>query len=45
VSGVYVGAFGWPAFLGFSVAAALPGLVLLRWLRSDVRRLDAARAR
>lgn len=45
VSGVYVDAFGWPSFFVFSVLAALPGLVLLRWLRDDVRRLDAGRER
>jgi PAT family beta-lactamase induction signal transducer AmpG len=45
VSGVYVDAFGWPSFFVFSVLAALPGLVLLRWLRSEVRRLDAVRTR
>lgn len=43
VSGVYVDAFGWPSFFVFSVIAALPGLLLLRWLRDDVRRLDAVR--
>lgn len=43
VSGVYVDAFGWPSFFVFSVAAALPGLVLLRVLRRHVRALDAAR--
>ncbi len=42
VSGVFVDAFGWSSFFLFSVFAALPGLVLLRWLRADVRRLDAA---
>ncbi len=43
VSGVYVDAFGWSSFFVFSVVAALPGLVLLRWLRADVQRLDAGR--
>lgn len=41
VSGVMVAAFGWPNFFVFSVLAALPGLVLLRWLRPQVLALDA----
>lgn len=44
VSGVYVDALGWPSFFVFSVAAALPGLVLLRMLRPQVRALDARRS-
>jgi len=39
-SGVMVEAFGWPAFFVFTVGAALPGLVLLRWLRPQVIALD-----
>lgn len=41
VSGVMVAAFGWPNFFVFSVIAALPGLLLLRWLRPQVLALDA----
>ncbi len=44
VSGVFVEAFDWPAFFVFSVVAALPGLVLLRMLRSQVHALDPVRA-
>jgi PAT family beta-lactamase induction signal transducer AmpG len=39
-SGVMVEAFGWPTFFVFTVGAALPGLVLLRWLKPQVTRLD-----
>ena len=39
-SGVMVEAFGWPTFFVFTVGAALPGLVLLRWLKPQVMRLD-----
>jgi len=42
-SGVMVEAFGWPSFFVFTVGAALPGLVLLRWLRPQVIALDAPR--
>ena len=38
-SGVLVEQFGWPAFFTLTVVAALPGLVLLWWLRPDVRSL------
>ncbi|TXL65581.1 AmpG family muropeptide MFS transporter [Zeimonas arvi] len=38
-SGVMVAAFGWPAFFVFTVAAALPGLLLLAWLRPQVAAL------
>jgi len=41
-SGVMVEAFGWPTFFVFTVGAALPGLVLLRWLRPQVAALDRA---
>lgn len=41
-AGVMVDAFGWPVFFVWSVVAALPGLVLLWWLRDDV---EAAAAR
>ncbi|MFZ4760275.1 MAG: AmpG family muropeptide MFS transporter [Burkholderiaceae bacterium] len=40
-SGVMVEAFGWPTFFVVTVFAALPGLVLLAWLRRDVDALDA----
>ncbi len=42
-SGVMVEALGWPAFFVFTVGAALPGLVLLRWLRPQVAALEPAR--
>jgi len=42
-SGVLVEAFGWPTFFVFTVGAALPGLVLLRWLRPQVMALDPPR--
>src|SRR5690606_10891045 len=42
-SGVMVEAFGWPTFFVFTVGAALPGLVLLRWLRPQVAALDRPR--
>jgi PAT family beta-lactamase induction signal transducer AmpG len=35
-SGVMVQAFGWPTFFLWTVAAALPGLLLLRWLRPTI---------
>jgi len=40
VSGVMVAAFGWPVFFVFSVVAAVPGLLLLAWLRPQVLALD-----
>ena len=43
-SGVMVESFGWPAFFMLTVLTALPGLVLLWWLRADVRALGAVRA-
>jgi MFS transporter, PAT family, beta-lactamase induction signal transducer AmpG len=36
-----VDGLGWPTFFLFTVAAALPGLALLYWLRRDVVALDA----
>jgi PAT family beta-lactamase induction signal transducer AmpG len=39
-SGVLVEAFGWPTFFLLTVLAALPGLVLLWWLRAQVMALD-----
>jgi PAT family beta-lactamase induction signal transducer AmpG len=39
-SGVMVAAFGWPVFFAFTVLTALPGLLLLYWLRHTVRALD-----
>ena len=42
-SGVMVEAFGWPAFFLFTVGAAVPGLLLLRWLRPQVSALDRPR--
>ncbi len=43
-SGVLVEAFGWPTFFILTVLAALPGLLLLYWLRPEVIELDAAGA-
>ena len=43
-SGVLVEAFGWPTFFILTVLAALPGLLLLYWLRPEVFELDAAGA-
>ncbi len=40
-AGVMVSAFGWPQFFLVTVVTALPGLVLLRWLRPAVLELDA----
>jgi len=39
-AGVMVEAFGWPSFFLVTVLTALPGLVLLRWLRSAVDAAD-----
>jgi PAT family beta-lactamase induction signal transducer AmpG len=39
-SGLMVAAFGWPSFFVFTVIAALPGLILLMWLRPQVTALD-----
>jgi MFS transporter, PAT family, beta-lactamase induction signal transducer AmpG len=36
-----VDGLGWPTFFLFTVAAALPGLALLYWFRTDVIALDA----
>lgn len=41
-SGVLVEAFGWPTFFLLTVLAALPGLLLLYWLRPEIAALDAA---
>ncbi len=41
-SGVLVEQFGWPTFFTLTVVAALPGLVLMWWLRSDIRALGKA---
>ncbi len=43
-SGVMVESFGWPAFFMLTVLTALPGLVLLWWLRADVRALGAVKS-
>jgi MFS transporter, PAT family, beta-lactamase induction signal transducer AmpG len=40
-AGVMVEGLGWPTFFLFTVAAALPGLALLYWLRREVGELDA----
>ncbi len=31
---------GWPTFFLLTVAIALPGLLLLRWRRADIERID-----
>ena len=41
-SGVMVEAFGWPTFFMWTVVAAMPGLLLLGWLRRTITQLDAA---
>ncbi len=38
-AGVMVESFGWPTFFLWTVVAALPGLLLLAWLRSTIERL------
>lgn len=38
-AGVLVEQFGWASFFMLTVVAALPGIVLLWWLRTDVRAL------
>jgi len=43
-SGVMVEAFGWPTFFVWTVIAALPGLLLLRWLRPTILGLSGASA-
>lgn len=40
VAGVMVEAFGWPTFFVWTVAAALPGLLLLWWLRTTIEDLS-----
>jgi PAT family beta-lactamase induction signal transducer AmpG len=39
-SGVLVEAFGWPSFFLMTVVAALPGLLLLYWLKREIAALD-----
>ncbi|MGD9943069.1 MAG: MFS transporter [Burkholderiaceae bacterium] len=39
-SGVMVEGLGWPVFFLFTVVAALPGLLLLRWLKPQISALD-----
>jgi PAT family beta-lactamase induction signal transducer AmpG len=39
-SGVLVEAFGWPSFFLMTVVAAMPGLLLLYWLRPEIVALD-----
>ncbi len=45
VAGVVVEQQGWPSFFLMTVAAALPGLLMLWWLRREVQALDARRSR
>ena len=42
-SGVMVESFGWPSFFMLTVVTALPGLLLLWWLREDVRALGSVK--
>ena len=42
-SGVMVESFGWPSFFMLTVLTALPGLILLWWLREDVRALGSVK--
>jgi PAT family beta-lactamase induction signal transducer AmpG len=39
-AGVMVEALGWPTFFMWTVVAALPGLLLLRWLRRTIETLS-----
>lgn len=41
MSGVLASSMGWPQFFVFSTISAVPGLVMLWYLRAVVRRLDA----
>jgi len=38
-----VDAFGWPTFFLATVVTALPGLLLLAWLRRTIEELEPAR--
>ncbi len=42
-AGVMVDAFGWPTFFLATVVTALPGLLLLAWLRRTIEQLEPAR--
>ena len=42
-AGVMVEAFGWPTFFLATVVTALPGLLLLAWLRRTIEKLEPAR--
>jgi PAT family beta-lactamase induction signal transducer AmpG len=44
VSGVLAEAIGWPRFFVFSAGAAVPGLLVVWWLRSELRRLTTSEA-
>ncbi len=44
-AGVMVVTWGWPSFFLVTVVTALPGLVLLYWLRADVAAADAEATR
>jgi PAT family beta-lactamase induction signal transducer AmpG len=43
-AGVMVEAWGWPTFFLFSTAAALPGLLLLAWLRPTIESLQTEKS-
>lgn len=40
VSGVLAPAIGWPAFFGFTALMALPGLLMLWWMRGRIHHID-----
>lgn len=42
LSGYLVARIGWPGFYLFSVASALPGLLMLGWLRQVIEQRDGA---
>ncbi len=42
LSGVLSQSIGWPAFFVFSVAAGVPGLVMVWWMRRGIRQLAQA---
>ena len=44
MAGVLAESIGWPVFFLVSTAAAVPGLWLLWWLRSEVRALESPSA-
>jgi PAT family beta-lactamase induction signal transducer AmpG len=45
VAGVLAESAGWPAFYLFSVAAAVPGIVMVHWMRTPLRALAGRQGR